>query len=220
MEKSINDARRLYLEQYGGALVTNNYLRVALFCVSVALIGALALSFSVAVWAKNQKPLIIRIDEVGRATAINYHGVPFSPEAPELRYFLAQFVAFHYARLIGSVEERFAKSLFYLDAKLSHAVIEEERRSQSLAKFVQEGAEETDIEIKNIALQDLRARPMKASVDFEKVFYTRGDRREVRRERYAGYFEFIVQQNIPPGFVLVNPLGLTITYFRVDAAFK
>lgn len=61
---------------------------------------------------------------------------------------------------------------------------------------------------------------MKASVDFEKVFLARGERREIRRERYAGYFEFIVQENIPNHFVLVNPLGLTVTYFRVDAAFK
>jgi type IV secretory pathway TrbF-like protein len=220
MEKDLNDARRLYLEQYGSALVMNTYLKVALFCVSVALLGMLGVCLSMFSWAKNQKPLIVRIDEVGRATPINYTNFSFTPEAPELRFFLAQFVSLHFSRLLGSVEERFAKSLYFLDTKLSQAVIEEERKTQSLEKFAREGTEEVDIEIKNIALEDLRSRPMKASVDFEKVFYQRGERREVRRERYAGNFEFIVQGNVPNAFVLVNPLGLTLTYFRIDAAFK
>jgi len=220
MDKTIHNAKREYLEQYGGTLVMNTYLKVALFAVSVALIGMVVLSFSMFSWARNQKPMVVRIDEVGRATAINNTGFNYTPEAPELRYFLAQFVQLHFSRLLGSVEERFGKSLFFLDAKLSQAVIEEERKAQSLTTFVREGAEEVDVEITNIALQDLRSKPMKASVDFEKVFFTRGERRELRRERYAGYFEFVVQEHVPNNFVLVNPLGLTLTYFRVDAAFK
>ena len=220
MEKQLSDAKRAYLEQYGDALVTNTYLRVALFAVSVALLGALALSLTMFTWAKTQKPLVVRIDEIGRATAVNYAGFAYAPEAPELRYFLAKFVQLHYARLLGSVEERFSQSLFYLDAALARAVVEDERKSHTLAKFVRESPEEIDIDIKNIVLQDLRTKPMKASVDFEKVFYARGQRQELRRERYSGSFEFVIQDNIPNAFVLVNPLGITITYFRVDAAFK
>jgi type IV secretory pathway TrbF-like protein len=220
MEKQLIDAKRAYLEQYGDALVTNTYLRIALFAVSAALLGALVLAFTMFSWAKTQKPLVVRIDEIGRATAVNYAGFAYTPEAPELRYFLAQFVQLHYARLLGSVEERFGRSLFYLDAALTRAVIEDERKNSTLAQFVRAGQEEIDIDIKNIVLQDLKAKPMKASVDFDKVFYPRGERRELRRERYAGSFEFVIQNNVPNAFVLVNPLGITITYFRVDAAFK
>jgi type IV secretory pathway component VirB8 len=164
--------------------------------------------------------MIVRIDEVGRATAVNYTGFEYRPEAPELRYFLAQFVQLHFSRMLNSVDERFGKSLFFLDAKLSQAVIEEERKTESLKAFVKEGHEEIDIEIKNVILQDLRSKPMKAAVDFEKVYYPRGERRELQRERYAASFEFEVQGTVPSNFILVNPLGLTVTYFRIDEAFK
>ena len=220
MEKPIDDAKRAYLEQYGDVLVTNNYLRLALVALSVCLIAASGLTFAMFSWAKTQKPLVVRIDEIGRATAVNYAGFAYAPEAPELRYFLAEFVQLHYARLLGSVEERFSRSLYYLDATLARAAIEDERKSASLAHFARDGSEEIDIEIKNIVLQDLRAKPMKASVDFEKIFYRRGDRSESRRERYTGYFEFVIQEHVPNSFVLTNPLGITITYFRVDGAFK
>jgi type IV secretory pathway TrbF-like protein len=220
MEKPIDDAKRAYLEQYGDALVTNNYLRITLFALSVVLIAAIGLSFAMFSWAKAQKPLVIRIDEIGRATAVNYAGFAYAPEAPELRYFLAQFVQLHYARLVGSAEERFSRSLYYLDAALARAVVEDERKSSTLATFARDGSDEIDIDVKNIVLQDLRTKPMKASVDFDKVFFFRGDRRETRRERYTGSFEFVIAEHVPNTFVLINPLGITITYFRVDAAFK
>jgi type IV secretory pathway component VirB8 len=217
MEKNVNEAKRLYLEQYGGTLVANTYLRVALFLVSLGLLGALLLAFLVFSWAKNQKPMVVRIDPTGRASVADYTG---KPEPPELRYFLARFVQLHYSRLIASVERNFAESLFFMDQRLSTAVMEEERKAHAIAIFLKETGDEVDVDIKNIALQDIRSSPMKATVDFEKVFFTRGDRREVRRERYAGYFEFVVQEKVPNNFILVNPLGLTVTYFRADAAFK
>ena len=104
--KTIESAKRQYVELYGSALVMNTYLKVALFAVSVALIGMVVLSFSVFSWAKNQKPMVVRIDEVGRATAINHTGFNYTPAAPELRYFLAQFVQLHFSRLLGSVGSR------------------------------------------------------------------------------------------------------------------
>ena len=220
MEKPIDDAKRAYLEQYGDALVTNNYLRLALVALSLCLLAAFGLCFAVFSWAKTQKPLVVRIDEIGRATAVNYTGFAYAPEAPELRYFLGQFVQLHYARLVGEAEEHFSRSLFYLDATLARAVIEDERKNKGLAKFAHDGSDEIDIDVKNIVLQDLRAKPMKASVDFDKIFYRRGDRVESRRERYTGYFEFVIQEHVPNTFVLTNPLGITITYFRLDAAFK
>lgn len=209
-----------YLEFYANAIVMNRYLRIALLSVSACLVGLLALSFWMFFWATNQKPLVVRIDEVGRATPLNYSGSVYVPQKTEIRYFLSQFVQLFYSRLLGVAEERFGKSLYFMDQKLAQNVIEEERKSQSLTMFVREGAEEIDVDIKNIALQDLRSTPMKATVDFDKVFFSRGERREIRREKFAGYFEFVVQPSVPNSFVLVNPLGITLTYFHIDPAFK
>jgi type IV secretion system protein VirB5 len=215
-----DDAKRAYLEPYGDALVTNNYLRLTALALSVVLIGGMATIFAVLSWAKNQKPLVVRIDDIGRATAVNYTGFAYAPAAPELRYFLAQFVQLYNARIVGSAEERFSRSLYYLAAPLAQAAIEDERKTGTLAQFANDGSDEIDVDVKNIVLQDLRAKPMKASVDFDKVHYPRGERRENKRERYSGYFEFVIQEHVPNSFVLVNPLGITITYFRMDAAFK
>jgi type IV secretory pathway component VirB8 len=57
-------------------------------------------------------------------------------------------------------------------------------------------------------------------VDFEKVYYAYGTRQERTRERFVAQLTFVLRDEIPNAMVPVNPLGLTITYVRVDQAFQ
>ena len=55
-------------------------------------LGLLGLNFRTPAKYANVKPLVIRIDDVGRAEAVQYDATAYQPQAPELRYFLTQFV--------------------------------------------------------------------------------------------------------------------------------
>ena len=55
---------------------------------------------------------------------------------------------------------------------------------------------------------------------FQKVFYTPGTRTERTRETDIAQISFTLRDRVPNGFVRVNPLGLQISYFRVDQAFE
>ena len=68
-----------------------------------------------------------------------------------------------------------------------------------------------------LSVKSLRA--MGATVDFEKVYYNPGDAIETKRERYTAHFVFVVKERVANAMIPVNPLGLTITYFREDQAF-
>jgi type IV secretory pathway component VirB8 len=66
----------------------------------------------------------------------------------------------------------------------------------------------------------LTAQPYKASINFQQVFYRPGVRTERARETYIAQVHFTLQDRVPNEFVRVNPLGLQVTYFRVDQAFE
>ena len=101
----------------------------------------------------------------------------------------------------------------------SRAITEEETKTKSIPAFLSSSDDEVDINVRNVAIEDLRAAPYKAALDFEKVYRTANDHREVRRERFVAHFLFSVLDKVPNNFVPVNPLGLVITYFREDQAF-
>ena len=80
LSKDFNDAKRQYMEQYGSALVTNSYLRIAVLCLSLVSAGALLLNFKTYSTFKNIKPLVIRINDVGRAEAVHYNSMEYKPQ--------------------------------------------------------------------------------------------------------------------------------------------
>lgn len=73
---------------------------------------------------------------------------------------------------------------------------------------------------KNVTFADLSKPPYKASVDFDKRFFSPGTRHERKRETYVAQIDFVLRDAVPNTFIRVNPLGLQITYFRVDQAFE
>ncbi len=218
----LEDAKRQYVELFGSALVMNTYLKIALVAVSLIAAGLLVLNFRTQALSAHAKPLVIRIDDVGRAQAVQYEALTYQPQgpAPELKYFLTQFVSRHFARLRANVRERYAESLYFLDGALADATIAQNQRTQSIEAFLAGGADEIEIQVKNVTLDDLKGAPYKASVDFEKVYYGLGSRQEKKRETFVAQITFVLRDQIPNAMVLVNPLGLTITYFRVDQAFQ
>ena len=92
--KTLENAKRQFVELYGSALVMNTYLKVALLIVSLIAIGLLGLNFWTAQKYQHLKPLVIRIDDIGRAQAVQYDSLTYRPQgqAPELKYFLTTFV--------------------------------------------------------------------------------------------------------------------------------
>ena len=62
--------------------------------------------------------------------------------------------------------------------------------------------------------------PFKASVDFDKRYFAPGTRQERKRETFVAQIDFVLRDAVPNAFIRVNPLGLQITYFRVDQAFQ
>jgi hypothetical protein len=126
----------------------------------------------------------------------------------------------HFARMRATVKERYAESLFFLDAGLADATIARTQRDQSIQDFLAGTADEVEIRVRNVTLDDLREPPYRASVDFEKVYYSLGNRQEHKCETFVAQLQFVLRDQIPNAMVLVNPLGLTITYFRVDQAFQ
>jgi type IV secretory pathway TrbF-like protein len=218
----IEDAKRRYVELFGSALVLNTYLKVALLCVSLVAVGLLVLNFRTIKRYQELTPLVIRSDDVGRAQAVAFDTLTYHPQgpAPELKYFLTAFITDHFARMRATVKERYANSLYFLDAALADATIAQDQRARTIESFLAGTGDEIEVQVRNVTLDELKTPPYKAAVDFDEVTYAMGSRDEKSRDTFVAQVTFVLRDQVPNAMVLVNPLGLTITYFRVDQAFR
>lgn len=220
-DRSFHDARRLYLEQYGDPMVTNTYLKIALTLVSLIAVGLLVLDLKTVRTFQNFRPLVIRIDELGRAEAVNYHNFEYQPQDTEAKYFLNQFCTLYYRRNRYTIQNDFARALYFLDAKLANAILDAYRKDDIIKRFLTNSSSpEIDIEVKKVALEEMQTPPYRARVDFFMVYYSPSDHSEMRRDLYTANFVFVFRTKVPNDLIPINPLGLAITYFREDEAFK
>jgi type IV secretion system protein VirB5 len=120
----------------------------------------------------------------------------------------------------ATVRDNYALSLYYLDGRLADALIEANKKNKTIETFLAGSGDEIEVSVKNVSIEDLRSPPYHATVDFEKTYYTAADHVPARREKYVANFVFGVKDQVPNAMIPVNPLGLTITYFREDQAFQ
>jgi type IV secretory pathway TrbF-like protein len=220
-DDAFHDAKRLYLESYGDPMVTNTYLKIALVLVSLVAIGLALVDLRTIRTFENFRPLVIRIDDLGRAEAINYHNLEYKPQDAEAKYFLSQFTKLYYRKNRYTIQDDFAKSLYFLDGKLANGILDAYHKDDIIRKFLTNtSAPEVDVDVKKVALEEMQTPPYRARVDFYLVYYSPADHSELKRDLYTGNLVFIFQSRVPNELIPINPLGLTISYFREDQAFK
>jgi type IV secretion system protein VirB5 len=214
------DAQTRYVEQFGDVIVTSNHLKMIVLAQSLAIIALVWLNIRTYQAFRYVKPLVIRINDVGRAEAVPYDSFEYHPQESEIKYFLIDFVQRHYSRARATLKENYARSLYFLDGRLADALIEANKKTNAIETFLTGADEEIEVQVHNVSIEDLRNPPYNATVDFEKIYHSAATHDVIRREKYVGHFVFITKENVPNAMIPVNPLGLTITYFREDQAFE
>ena len=215
-----NETRQLYLERYGDILVTSNYLRIAVALLCLAVLGLALLNLRTIRTFQNFRPLVIRIDELGRAQAVDYKSLEYHPGDREAKYFLSEFCQLYFRRNRYTIHDDFTKSLYFLDGKVANDIMEQYRKDDTINAFLNNpSSPEVDVDVQKVALQPMTSPPSRASVDFYLVEYAPADHSVLKKTLYTANFLFVFKEQVPNELIPVNPLGLTISYFRQDQAF-
>jgi len=217
----ITRAAERYLEQYGDPLVMNTYLKVTILVLGLVCLALAALVFKSQNALASMKPLIIRINDVGRAEAIDYRNYQYRPQEAENKYYLSRWAELYFDRNRFTIERDQTHSLYFLNSDVQRAVIDQERKNNIIQTYVKDSSlPYVDVDIKNVVLDDLRQSPYSARIEFEKVYTNPADHSEIKRERWTASVTYVFRDNVKNTELAVNPLGLTIIRFRVDQAFN
>jgi type IV secretion system protein VirB5 len=217
----ITRAAERYLEQYGDPLVMNTYLRVTILVLTVICLVLAGLVFKSQRALADMHPLIVRINDVGRAEAIDYRNFQYRPQEAENKYYLTRWAELYFDRNRFTIERDQTSSLYFLNGDVQRAVIDQERRDNIIAIYAKDSSLPfVDVEVKSVILDDLRQSPYSARIEFEKVFTNPSDHTELRREQWTASVTYVFRDTVKNNELAVNPLGLTIVRFRADQAFE
>jgi type IV secretion system protein VirB5 len=217
----ITRAAERYLEQYGDPLVMNTYLKVTILVLAAVCLALAALTFMSQRALAKMHPMIVRINDVGRAEAIDYRNFNYRPQEAENKYYLTRFAELYFARNRFTIERDQTSALYFLNSDVQRAVIEQERKDNIIQTYIKDSSlPYVDVEVKEVVLDDLRQSPYSARIEFVKVFSNPADHSELKRERWTATVTYVFRENVKNNELAVDPLGLTIVRFRADQAFE
>ena len=220
-QPDLTRAAEKYLEQYGEPLVMNTYLKIAVLVLCAICAALAALVYRSQNALASMHPMIVRINDVGRAEAIDYRNFRYRPQEAENKYYLSRWAELYFSRNRFTIERDQTNALYFLNGDVQRAVIDQERKDNFIQNYVRDsGLPFVDVEVKNVVLDDLRQSPYSARIEFEKVFTNSADHSEMKRERWTATVTYVFRENVKNNELAVNPLGLTIVRFRADQAFS
>src|SRR5260370_20311450 len=149
----ITRAAERYLEQYGDPLVMNTYLKVTILVLCVVCLSLSALVCKSQKALASMHPMIVRINDVGRAEAIDYRNFQYRPQEAENKYYLSRWAELYFNRNRFTIERDQTQSLYFLNSDVQRAVIDQERKDNSIQNYVKDSTlPYVDIEIKTVIL--------------------------------------------------------------------
>jgi type IV secretion system protein VirB5 len=231
VESSLTPKHALLTDHVGNEVYASHYAerkayRLALGCGAVVLLASIGMNVSLA-----HRPMAnryIRIDEMGRAQAIAYSDLNYSPREGEVRTYLTDWANYRYTISRDTVAKKYPLNYYFLSQTLASQLMTDDNANHFVSQVVGGQIEQSDVEVKNVTItsmseetvQGARIARGNALISLDKL-YSPHNSREPRTEHWAMTVTYYLnpkqvsdQAKIFPQFETINPLGLTVTEFH------
>lgn len=200
--------------------------RIVIGGLSVLLLGSCA-----SIVALAHKPVInryIRIDEMGKAQAIQYSDLNYSPREGEVRTYLTDWANYRYTLNRETVAKKYPLNYYFLSTALATQLMAEDNAAHTISQVSSGQIEQSDVDVRNVTITSMSTEQIQgaviakgtALVNIDKLYSVRNSR-EPRTEHWMLSVTYYLnpkqvsdQAKVFPQFETINPLGLTVTEFH------
>lgn len=170
----------------------------------------------------------IRIDEMGRAQAIQYSDLDYTPREGEVRTYITDWVNYRFTINRETVGVKYPLSYYFLSQPLAAQFMQEDNSNHFASQVLAGQIEQSDVTVQNVTITSMSQEQVAgvtmakgtALVNIDRLYSARNSR-EPRTEHwllsvtyYLNPGEVNDEARVFPQFETINPLGLTITEFH------
>jgi len=231
IEQPLTPEQALLADQIGNEVYASHYAerkayRLLIGCGTVLLCGSMWLNFSLA-----HRPVVnryIRIDEMGRAQAIQYSDLDYTPREGEVRTYLTDWANYRYTINRDTIATKYPLNYYFLSQSLASQLMAEDNHNHLVSQVIAGQIEQSDVEVRDVTITSMSVEKIQganiargtALVAIDRI-YSPDHSRQPRTEHwmlsvtyYLNPAQVSEQSRIFPQFETINPLGLTITQFH------
>lgn len=170
----------------------------------------------------------IRIDEMGRAQAIQYSDLNYSPREGEVRTYLTDWANYRFTINRETVATKYPLNYYFLSQTLASQMMTEDNGSHFVSQVLSGQIEQSDVQVQNVTITSMsdetvsgvRMAKGTALISVDRLYSARYSH-EPRTEHWVLSVTYYLNpkqvsdlSRTFPQFETINPLGLTITEFH------
>jgi type IV secretion system protein VirB5 len=231
IEQSLTPEQALLTDHVGNEVYASHYAerkayRLIIGCGTILLMGSMWLNFSLA-----HRPIAnryIRIDEMGRAQAIQYTDLNYSPREGEVRTYLTDWANYRYTVSRDTIGKKYPLNYYFLSQSLASQLMGSDNQSHLVSQVMAGQVESSEVQVRNVTITSMSEETVQgariargtALVTLDRLYSVQNSR-EPRTEHWLLSVTYYLnpkqvsdQARIFPQFETINPLGLTITEFH------
>jgi len=213
-------------EVYASHYAERKMSRFIIGAETLLLLGSFGLIFSLA--HRPTANRYIRIDEMGRAQAIAYTDLNYSPREGEVRTYLTDWANYRYTINRETIAKKYPLNYYFLSQALSSRLMTEDNGNHIVSQVLAGQVEQSEVEVRNVTIISMAEETVAgarmsrgtALVNIDRL-YSAQNSREPRTEHwmlsvtyYLNPAQVSEQSRVFPQFETINPLGMTITEFH------
>jgi type IV secretion system protein VirB5 len=225
----------LLIDQVGNEVYSSHYAERKLNRFIISVLAALLLSAIAVIAFLADRKLIyryVRIDDIGRATAIAYNDLNYSPREGEIRTYLTDWANYRYTLNRETIAKKYPLNYYFLSQALSAQLMTEDNQKHLVSQVLGGQIEQSDVEVRDVTITSASEETISGSklargtalVSIDRLYSPRYSR-QPRTEHWIISVTYYLNPGIVndearifPQFETINPLGLVITEFHENRA--
>ncbi len=161
IETPLTPKQAVLADEIGNEVYASHYAerkayRLIIGCGTVLLLGSMGLNLSLA-----RRPIAnryIRIDEMGRAQAIQYSDLNYSPREGEVRTYLTDWANYRYTINRDTIAKKYPLNYYFLSQNLASQLMAEDNANHLVSQVMAGQIEQSDVEVKNVTITSMSVR--------------------------------------------------------------
>lgn len=206
--------------------------RIARIAIIASTSLSLVLTCALVVVAK--RPTLtryVRIEEIGRAQAIQYSDLDYSPREGEVRTYLTDWINYRHTINKETIAKKYPMNYYFLSRPLASQLIAADNNNHLLSQVIAGQIEQGDVQVNNVTITSMTQERISnaivsrgtALITFDRLYSQSSQ--NPRTEHWISSVTYYVdpsqvsdQAKTNPQYETINPLGLTITEFHENRA--
>lgn len=225
----------LLIDQVGNEVYSAHYAERKMSRFVIAALTVLLISSAGLIAFLTNKKLVyryVRIDDVGRATAIAYNDLNYTPREGEIRTYLTDWANYRFTINRETVAKKYPLNYYFLSQTLATQLMGEDNQKHFVSQVLSGQVEQSDVEVRDVTIMSISEETVSGSklakgsalVSIDRLYSPRNSR-QPRIEHWILSLTYYLnpaivneQSRIFPQFETINPLGLVITEFHENRA--